>query len=73
MVGKATYKLGRTEEVTVPAGTYSAIRVDVEIKYETETMWMTFWYAPGVGSVKFEGASGDFKQTTVLKSFTPAK
>lgn len=72
-VGKATHTIGKTEEVKVAAGTYRAIRVDTEIKFETLVTKMTTWYAAGVGVVKLEAANGDRKQTTVLESFTPAK
>ncbi len=71
VIGKATYTVGKTEEVTVPAGKYQALRIDVEFKLPMRTTKMTQWFAPGVGSVKFESATGETKQTTVLKSFTP--
>ena len=73
VIGKATYTVGKTEQVTVPAGKYTAIRIDTEIDFGMRTMKMTNWYAPGVGTVKLEVVTGDWKQTTLLKSFDPGK
>jgi len=73
-VGKATYTMGKVEGVKVPAGTFKARRVDAEIKFGTRTTKLSYWFAAGVGSVKFEAGSGGVTtQTTVLKSFTPEK
>ncbi|MDY3558365.1 hypothetical protein R5W23_005393 [Gemmata sp. JC673] len=74
VVGKATYTMGKMEEVKVPAGTFTARRVDVEITFGASTHKMSNWYAPGIGSVKFEAdLGGKGMQTTVLKSFTSGK
>lgn len=73
-VGKATYTMGKVEEVKVPAGTFKSRRVDAEIQFGTRTTKLSYWFAPGVGTVKFEAGSGGVTtQTTVLKSFTPGK
>jgi hypothetical protein len=63
------------EEVKVPAGTFTAIRVKAVRASESPRV---YWYAPQVGLVKaqFESRLGAKKPTveeTVLKSFTPAK
>jgi hypothetical protein len=55
------------ETVKVPAGTFEAVRVDA--KYASgvpQPKPASFWYAPGVGLVKFAGSTEQ-----VLKSFTP--
>jgi hypothetical protein len=57
------------EEVTVGAGTFKALRVEVTIE-DNEAARYDFWYAPGVGEVK-RVAGGKVQRT--LKSFTPAK
>jgi hypothetical protein len=40
------------EEVTVPAGKYKAVRVDVEIAVGGINANLTYWFAPDVGIVK---------------------
>ncbi|MBP3956288.1 hypothetical protein J8F10_13440 [Gemmata sp. G18] len=71
---RATLKITGTEDVTVPAGKYAAVRVEAKISafagdkpvYESNS---TTWYAPGIGVVKQEGRGW----TKELKSFTPGK
>ncbi len=71
------------ESVTVPAGTYNALRVDATIHIQVTslhvpagTYTITSWWAPGVGLVKSEGTSHvtgiDFTDSLQLASFTPA-
>lgn len=58
------------EKVTVPAGTFQAIRVEVEsAQREGPPLRVTIWYAPGVGEIKRVQAGS----TTVMKSFTSGK
>ena len=60
------------ERVEVPAGTYQAIRVELEIPYidgREGKARKTIWYAPGVGKVK--EVYGE--QVELLKSFDPGK
>jgi hypothetical protein len=60
-------KIIGVERVRVPAGTFEAVRVDA--KYATggpQKEPASFWYAPGVGLVKFTGG-----KEQVLKSFSP--
>jgi hypothetical protein len=67
-----TAKASGPERVVVPAGTYRAVRVDMEMPYIDGRKGMakrSYWYAPGVGRVK-DVADGE---VTVLKSFTPGK
>jgi hypothetical protein len=74
-----TYKVGKEEEVEVPAGKFKAIPVESERAVKgpggrAVTMKTTTWYAPDVGEVKRVGKNL-FNQevTTVLKSITPGK
>jgi DUF3108-like len=67
LVGKRT--AGKVERVVVPAGTFTAIRVESEVAINGRARRTTNWYAPGVGLVKL--AYGD--SAKVLKSFTPGK
>jgi hypothetical protein len=60
------------ERVEVPAGTYQAIRVELELPYvdgREGKARKTTWYAPGVGKVK--EVYGE--KVKVLKSFHPGK
>jgi len=67
-----------TETVTVPAGTYQASVVETTITAKGETVVVTTWIAPGVGTVKTQtqvngaGAAG-LTTTEELVSFTKAK
>jgi hypothetical protein len=67
-----------TETVTVPAGTYQASVVETTITAKGETIVVTTWIAPGVGTVKTQtqvsgaGAAG-LTTTEELLSFTKAK
>jgi len=58
------------EAVEVPAGKYTAVRVDMTGTAGGTTVKATGWYAPGVGLVK---ATQGGKTVTVLKSFTPGR
>jgi hypothetical protein len=54
------------ETVTVPAGTFEAMRVDHEITYaQGATDTLNYWYAPGVGCVKM------IERTTLFSGPTP--
>ena len=55
------------ELVEVPAGKFRAIRVERDSTLNGATERTTYWYAPGLGCVKW--VSGD--RGSVLKSFTP--
>jgi hypothetical protein len=67
-------KVGKTEKVTVPAGTFDAIRIEFTrtIGKDIEPDRFTEWHAPSVGLVKMheEGATNPW---LVLKSFTRGK
>jgi hypothetical protein len=73
------------ESVTVPAGTFDAIRLDVQVilnvdaSYQGISVPVTFsgaysyWFAPGVGWVKASGSGNifgnSFSETTELQSY----
>jgi hypothetical protein len=62
------------EKVEVPAGTFTAIRVETEETRngKTQQVW-THWYAPVVGLIKFQGPVSRDRGPTVLKSFKLGK
>jgi hypothetical protein len=57
------------EQVTVPAGSFRAVRVEGKDVVNGETTRGTFWFAPGLGCVKWASPHS----TLVLKSFTPGR
>jgi hypothetical protein len=78
---KGTMTSFEQEQVTVPAGTFTAIRIEMVESLRpprpgdvvpVPPKW-TFWYAPGVGLVKQTrtGMPGTFGSE--MQSFTPAK
>jgi hypothetical protein len=88
MTGRVTinYVAGNKESVTVPAGTFDAIAIEVNtvidfnvvsgsntIKLSLDSTY-TVWYAPGVGWVKSNGqgrlSGQDYVETIVLESYT---
>jgi hypothetical protein len=58
------------EEVVVPAGKYTAVRVDEAIALGNKKLTCTTWYAEGVGVVKKVHPD---KSVQVLRLFTPGK
>jgi hypothetical protein len=68
IIGKR--EVGMVEErVKVPAGEFTAIRVDSDLTLNGHPRQSTAWYAPGVGLVKLIVGNTE----KVLKSFTPGK
>jgi hypothetical protein len=72
--GKGTRRVVGVETVEVPAGKFTAVRVEEDFTgifngKPIDRFRQTVWFAPGVGIVQsdFEGIK------TVLKSFTPGK
>jgi hypothetical protein len=80
------YVAGNKESVTVPAGTFDAIAIEVStvidfnvvsgsntVKLSLDSTY-TVWYAPGVGWVKSNGygklSGQDYVETIVLESYT---
>lgn len=68
----ATLTRGK-EEIIVPAGKFTAIRVDVVITRGKDTNQVTQWYAAGVGLVKEAAQGRELTITRELKEFTPGK
>ncbi len=60
-------------EVKVPAGTYKAVPVNMEINVGGQKLTMTNWYADGVGVVKQQIDTTGVKAVGELKKFTLAK
>jgi hypothetical protein len=73
---KGTYVVGGVEKVKVPAGTFEAVRLDVDfttvIGGRPRKSKVNEWYAPHVGLVK-KTDENDETATRLLKSFTPGK
>jgi hypothetical protein len=73
------------ESVTVPAGTFQALKVDVDVTLDLDATYSgislpvsfsgdyTYWFAPGVGWVKASGTGAvlgsSFTDTTELQSY----
>jgi hypothetical protein len=70
---KATYTVGKEEEVEVPAGKFKAIPVATEVVAGGRTFAGKAWFAPGIGMVKLVSGSGAAEQIIVLKTFTSGK
>jgi hypothetical protein len=71
---KAGYTHRGEEEVDVPAGKYTAVKVEAELELrDGTTSRVTYWYAPGVGRVKQVTRTKTGESVEVLKSFTPGK
>ncbi len=68
-----TSKIVKIEEITVPAGKYKTIRVELDLQFKdvfkTDTHPPTLWYAEGVGLVKYHIG----ESTSELVEFIPAK
>lgn len=69
----ATLTRGKEEEVEVPAGKFTAIRVEVAVTRGDDTSQFTQWYAAGVGLVKEAAQRGELTITRELKEFIPGK
>lgn len=67
---KQTLTVGKAEELTTPAGKFTAI--PVIRKYNGATTGMTMWYADGVGMIKHT-QDGQKEPVQELKSFTRGK
>jgi len=62
-----------TEEVTVPAGTYKAFRVEIETSAAGISSTTTFWLAPDVGVVKQSTENAGKTLTAELEKFEAGK
>ena len=54
------------ESVTVPAGTFQAMKVSTRVNQGGVVMKKTYWYAGGVGLVKSMAEASAVKSTTEL-------
>src|SRR5262245_14186278 len=76
LVGQSgTTTVGKTEEVEIPAGKFTAVRVEMVVTVRNGArldppIKSTTWFDPGIGVVK---SISDQGSTRVLKSFTPGK
>jgi len=61
------------EDVTVPAGTYRAVRVDETLTHANGVTTASVWHAPNVGVVKVVSKGQNLTATKELKSFKPGK
>jgi hypothetical protein len=68
---KGTKTIGAVEKVTVPAGTFEAVRVDSDYTLQGNKEKGSTWFAPGVGLLRMTDSNGD--DVWLLKSFTPGK
>ena len=60
---------GEEAEVTTPAGKFRAVPVTIRSRNDAKSA-NTYWYAPGVGLVRWDNQNG---KTVVLTKFTPGK
>lgn len=84
-VYSASYTAIGMENITMPAGTYNAMRIQVNMLYdvvvtveEIDVPWpfpvnLTLWYAPGVGLVKAENLNEiiEHENIELLRYFIP--
>lgn len=69
-----TYTMGKEDEVEVPAGKFTALRVQFECESGSYKQKSTLWYARDVGVIKDVSTySKGAEETTLLKEFTPGK
>jgi hypothetical protein len=66
------YTTGKVEVVEVPAGKFTALRVEAVLKADGGMVRITYWWAAGVGMVKKVARGPGVDEVRVLKSFTPA-
>lgn len=67
------YTTGKVEVVEVPAGRFTAVRVDAVHRANGGTVRVTYWWAAGIGMVKKVAKGPGIDEVRVLKSFTPGK
>jgi hypothetical protein len=66
-----SYSVGATETVEVPAGKFSAARIDISGNKAGTTFRKTFWYVNHIGPVKWQifDANNALQTTTELKKY----
>jgi hypothetical protein len=75
--GALSFTVEPTEEVTVPAGTFEAVRLRMDGETHGPSLQSRVWLAPGVGEVKrtvrlSQGDQTISESTLMLKQFKPA-
>ena len=81
MARKVTYEVKGIEQVTTPAGTFRAFKLESDDRAAPRDFWVTnYWYSPETKSiVKFQfdatagGQEQGLKRDIELIKFTPAK
>jgi hypothetical protein len=69
---KVRCRVGREEEVEVPAGKYKAVTSDVETEVGGVKITTKYWFASGVGVVKQTADLGGKAVSLQLEKFEPA-
>jgi len=73
-IGKVTHHIAGMETVTVPAGTFDAVRIESTYAVTYDDMLdlskETLWYAKGVGLVKSEWTNGTDSETYELTQYS---
>lgn len=65
-----TFKVAKKEKITVPAGTFNAIKLDIEgTTPQGKSINTERWYAPDVGMIKDASRFGPINITAELKSY----
>ena len=59
--------------MSVPAGTFQAMKVTTSVVQGGAPVMKTYWYAPGVGLVKSMTDTGSVKSTTELLEYNRKK
>ena len=68
-----TNEVSGPETVTVPAGTFEAMKVQTIVVQGVAPVTKIYWYAPGVGLVKSMTDTGSVKSTTELLEYSTQK
>lgn len=64
-----TWKAVGTEKVTVPAGTFTAVKVEADGDMAGTKPHYTYWYVDGIGSVKVVAETNGATSTTELVKY----
>jgi hypothetical protein len=74
-LGTATfaYRVEKVEEIEVPAGKFNAVKVDSTTKIKNTSLKCSFWFADGVGLVKFVVHAPNREVTQELEKFQKAE
>jgi hypothetical protein len=70
---KVTVKVGKFEEIKVPAGKYKTISATLTTNVKGQNVTTTYWFADNVGIVKQTAMIGGLNVLMELEKFEPAK